>query len=179
MRAQESSLAAISAKSSHHRPQGLLSMAPRCQMHSWPLYARISTLAHGFNSTHEYSWDHGNILLWVLMRAPEYCWVLIKLSWALWSASKCSWMLMRAPVFSSGCFNNKPKNVNFFIAFPAVFWKYLSVPDMSDIPCRQSTMGPKNFLRLNFSHKWDHNNIFLQNLVINGTPTIFFGKFLS
>ena len=96
MRAEESSLVVISAKSSHHRPQGLLSMAPRCHMHSWPLYARISTLAHGFNSPHEYSWNHGNILLWVLMRAPEYCWVLSspEHSEALLSAPECLWELL-------------------------------------------------------------------------------------
>ena len=61
-------------KSSHHQPRGLLSMAPRCQMHSWPL---IRTHYHSCAWLQQHSWVL--IAPWqrTIMSVNEGTWVLL------------------------------------------------------------------------------------------------------
>ena len=129
MRAQKHTLAAISAKSSHHRPWALMSMVPRCQMHSWPL---ISKHYHSCAWLQQHSWvliaprQHTYECWWGLLSTPEFWFSSLERSGALLSTPECLWVLLCAQVVDSKI----NKNVNFSNAFPVAFWKYLS-PDFT------------------------------------------------
>ena len=104
MRAQKHTLAAISAKSSHHRPWALMSMVPRCQMHSWPLKSKHY---HSCARPQHRSWElitprqHTYECSWGLLSTPEFSLSSPEHSGVFRSTPECLWVLLCTQVVGS------------------------------------------------------------------------------